>query len=78
MALRGGEGKTFGARREEWDVRDGWSVRYQIGDVEGVPSLAAVGEAMFDGEEGWKVGHSVEVLAEPYVVRAWEDMSDSS
>lgn len=77
MAMREGEGRTFGARREEWDVNDGWSVKYKLGDVEGVPSMAAVGREMFDGEEGWKVGHSVEVLAEQYVVRAWEDILNS-
>lgn len=78
MALRAREGRSFGARREEWDVNDGWSVKYKIGDVEGVPSLAAVEKQMFEGEEGWRTGHNVEVLGEQYMVRAWEDISDSS
>lgn len=78
MALREGEGRKFGARREEWDVNHGWSVRYQIGEVEGVPSLAAVGKNLFEGEESWKVGDTVEISGKEYVVRAWEDLSDSS
>jgi hypothetical protein len=74
MALRQGEGKAFGARREEWDVDKGWSVKYEIGVVGGMPSLAAVGEDVFDGERGWIVGDNVEVLGEQFVVRAWDGL----
>lgn len=78
VALREAEGKLFGARREEWDVSEGWSVKYKIGDVEGVPSLAARGKEAFDGEERWKIGDNVEVLGEQYVVMAWEDLANGS
>jgi hypothetical protein len=77
MALREGEGKAFGARREEWDVSTGWSAKYNIGDVDGVPSLAAVGKELFDGEQSWKIDQNVDILGSQYVVRAWEDISDS-
>ena len=78
MALREAEGKAFGARREEWDVSKGWTVTYEIGDVDGVPSLANVGREVFEGEKTWKEGHSVEVLGEQYVVKAWEDLVNGS
>jgi hypothetical protein len=76
MALHEGEGKPFGARREEWDVGKGWSVKYNIGEVDGVPSLAAVGREVFEGEETWRTGYNVEVLGQKYVVKAWEDLAN--
>lgn len=76
MALRQGEGKAFGARREEWEVDGKWSAKYEIGAVDGLPSLAAAGKEMFDGEERWSVGDNVEVLGDQYVVRAWEELTN--
>jgi hypothetical protein len=72
MALS--EGKAgFGARKEEWDSSEGkWSVKYEIGDVEGVSSFAGVGSEEFDGEKDWKEGENVVVLGKEYVVRALE------
>ena len=78
MALRQAEGKNFGARREEWGVSEGWKRIYEIGEVEGVPSLAARGKEAFDGEERWKIGDNVEVLGEQYVVMAWESLTNGS
>ena len=75
MALHEGQKGGFGARREEWDVNQGWDVKYEIGEVEGVPSLAAHGKVVFDGEESWKIGHTVAISSDKYVVRAWEDIS---
>jgi hypothetical protein len=78
MALHEGEKGGFGARREEWDINQGWTIKYEIGGVEGVPSLAAIGNIIFDGEESWKIGHIVMISGKEYEVRAWEDISGSS
>jgi hypothetical protein len=77
IALREGKGSTFGARWEQWDVNNGWSVKYEIGDVEGVPSLASVGREVFEGEQRWRVDYTVEILGKQFVVRAWENISGS-
>ena len=78
MALRQGEGKAFGARREEWDSNGGWTAKFKIGDVTRVPSLADYGMEGFEGEQTWKVGHNVEVFGEQYVVKAWEELGNGS
>lgn len=72
----------FGARREEWDVDgdEGWKVKYEIGPVEGVPSLARIGKGGkegFEEEEGWRVDDCVEIQGKDYIVRAWEALSGS-
>ncbi|KAG0646856.1 hypothetical protein D0Z07_6491 [Hyphodiscus hymeniophilus] len=74
MALREGKREGFGARREEWDIANGWNVKYEIGSVNGVPSFAAHGKIMFDKEESWKVGNIITISGNEYIVRAWEDM----
>ena len=75
MALWEGKGNSFGARREEWDVNDGWVVKYKIGEMESVPSLASVGREIFKAEQRWRAGHTVEIMGREYVVRAWKDIS---
>ncbi len=78
LALVEGAGETqvgFGARREEWfDDGKVWKCVYEIGDVGGVPSLAAlkVKEEGFGGEDEWREGLEVTVTGRKYVVRAWE------
>ena len=82
MALHEGEGKGFGARREEWDVDHGWSKKYEIGEVGCVPSPADASAARrkdgFEEEESWRAGDIVDIQGKEYVVRAWEDLSGSS
>jgi hypothetical protein len=68
-------GRKFGARSEEWSVEGGWRVKYAIGDVEGVPSLADTGsDELLDDEVDWKIGETVVVFGKEYVVRALEDV----
>jgi hypothetical protein len=68
------EGKEgFGARREEWDSKGDWTVKYALGDVRRLPSMREVGE-LVDGEEGWKVGDVVRVGGRQFVVRAYEKL----
>jgi Protein HRI1 len=62
MALSEEEGRRFGARSEEWDVENGWRVKYAIGDVEEVPSFANIGSKLLDGEAAWRIGETVVVL----------------
>lgn len=73
MALGDGKGEAFGARREEWDKgAKRWEVKYKIGEVNGVPSIANLGIEGFEGEADWKMGESVTVLGREYRVRAFE------
>jgi hypothetical protein len=74
MALGEGNDKAFGARREEWDDKDGWKVKYAIGALEGLLSPAASGVHEFEGEADWKAGEKVDVLGKPYVVRSVEPL----
>ena len=73
MALSDEKGTRFAARSEEWD-REGksWRIKYEIGDVGDVPSLAGVGKEGFEGEEGWVEGGRAVVLGKEYLVRAVE------
>ena len=67
--------KGYGARREEWDAEGKkWTAKYEVGDLEGVPSLVGVGEDEFDGESQWKVGEHVQVQGREFVVLAVEDL----
>ena len=73
MALGDGKGEAFGARREEWNEGGKrWEVKYEIGEVDGVPSIANLGNEGFEGEELWKLGDTVTVLGREYRVRASE------
>jgi hypothetical protein len=73
IAIGDKKGATFGARREEWDKgRKSWEVKYKIGDVENVPSVADLGAEGFEGEADWKMGDTVNVLGRGYLVRAFE------
>lgn len=66
------EGKDgFGARREEWDSKGEWTVKYALGDVARLPSMRGLGE-LADGEERWKMGDVVRVGGRQFVVRAYE------
>lgn len=67
--------KGYGARSEEWGVDEKkWKVKYEIGDVVGVPSFAAVDKDAFEGEESWEVGEKVDVQARKFVVLALKDL----
>lgn len=73
IAMGDKKGETFGARREEWDkVRKSWELKYKIGDVEDVPSVADLGAEGFEGEADWNMGDTVIVLGRGYLVRAFE------
>lgn len=73
MALGDGKDEAFAARREEWDERgERWEVKYKIGEVNGVPSIANLGIEGFEGEADWKMGDMVTVLRSEYRVRAFE------
>jgi hypothetical protein len=73
MAMGDKKGDTFGARREEWDEGGRkWEVKYQIGDVGDIPSVANIGAEGFDGEVDWKMGNIVVVMGREYLVRAFE------
>jgi len=73
MAIGGDDGRGFGARREEWDEGEGrWKVRYTIGDVGDIPSVAGLGGEGFEGEAEWKMGNTVDVAGREYLVRAFE------
>jgi hypothetical protein len=74
MALSEEKGHKFGARSEEWNAKNGWSVKYAVGDVENVPSFAIAGSELLDGEAAWKIGDTVVILGKDYVVRAFEDL----
>jgi hypothetical protein len=78
MALSEEAGRRFGARSEEWSVGGGWSVKYALGDVEGVPSLVDTGtNELLDGEGCWKIGETVVIFGKEYVVGALEDVKCS-
>jgi hypothetical protein len=67
--------KGYGARSEEWNADEKkWTIKYEIGDVEGVPSFVRTTEADFDGESSWKVGEKVEVQERKFVVLALETL----
>ena len=73
IAMGDKKGETFGARREEWDMgRMSWEVKYKIGDVDDVPSVADLGAEGFEGEADWEMGNTVIVLGRGYLVRAFE------
>jgi hypothetical protein len=78
IALSEEAGRRFGARSEEWSVEGGWRVKYALGDVESVPSLADTGSnELLDGEGDWKIGETVVVFDKEYVVGALEDVKCS-
>jgi len=67
--------KGYGARSEEWDAEGKkWTVKYEVGDVDGVPSFVGSSKAEFDREDGWNVGEKVEVKGREFVVLALEDL----
>jgi Protein HRI1 len=73
IAIGDKKGETFGARREEWDERrKSWDVKYKIGDLGDVPSVAELGAEGFEGEADWKMGNTVTVLGRRYLVQAFE------
>ena len=73
MAIGDKKRNTFGARREEWgEGTKSWEVKYKIGEVDDVPSIADLGAEGFDGEANWKMGTTVTVLGREYLVRAFE------
>lgn len=78
MAMRGKIGEAwkegeYGARSEEWDANDKiWKNKHVIGYIAGVPSPAELGTGLFDGEDNWKEGDTVEVLGHEYIVREFE------
>jgi hypothetical protein len=73
LAIGDKKGDSFGARREEWDdTKKKWEVKYKIGEVEDVPSVADTRAEGFEGEADWKMGDKVVVLGREYLVRAFE------
>ena len=74
LSEKGGE---FVARREEWDEQEGWRINYAIGNVEGLPSPASIGD-QFNGESSWKIGEKVVIVGSDYIVRGFEDLSGTS
>ena len=65
----------FGARREEWDSKEGeWVEKYALGNLGGLPSMRQLGK-MINGEEGWGVGDVVTVEGREFVVRAYERLN---
>ena len=75
MAIGDKKGDTFGARREEWDEEwKRWTVKYRIGEVDDIPSIAGLGAEGLDGEADWKEGSTVLLLGREYLVRAFEGL----
>lgn len=75
MALSDKKGTKFAVRSEEWDVdAKSWKVKYTIGDVGEIPSLAEIAEEGFQGEETWIEGSKVTVSGVEYFVRAIEGL----
>jgi hypothetical protein len=73
MAVGDKKGDSFAARREEWDEsKRRWFVKYAIGDVDDVPSIAEVGTDGLEDEADWQMGNTVLVLGREYLVRAFE------
>jgi hypothetical protein len=73
LVLSEGKGGVFNARREEWDEQDGWRINYAIGNVEGLPRLASIGDQI-NSESSWSIGEKVVVLGNDYIVRAFEEL----
>jgi hypothetical protein len=75
MALSDKKGTKFAARSEQWDeLAKTWKVKYTVGDIEEVPSLAGLAKEGFDGEETWIEGCKAAVLGKQYLVRAFETL----
>lgn len=73
MAIGDRKGGLFGARKEEWDERNKtWVVKYRIGAVEDIPSVAELGSEGFEGEIAWTPGDTVTLSGRAYLVRAFE------
>lgn len=75
MALSDKKGTKFAVRSEEWDAaKKSWKIKYTIGDVEEIPSLAEMAGEGFQGEEAWTEGSKVTVSGVEYTVRAFEGL----
>ena len=75
MAIGDKNGDSFGARKEEWDKGTSkWVVKYSIGVVDDIPSVADLGTEGFAGEDAWKAGDTVCVSGRAYTVRAFETL----
>lgn len=73
MAIADKKEDMFGAIREEWNEGQGrWKVKYAIGPVDDIPSLAEHGAEGFEGEAEWQIGNAVIVAGRKYQVRAFE------
>lgn len=76
---------VYGARSEEWIIKNGvgvgWGTKYEVGGgaLENVPSYAKGGILVdgIAGEESWKKGDEVTILGVKYVVRGYEKFEET-
>ncbi|OJJ30007.1 hypothetical protein ASPWEDRAFT_122188 [Aspergillus wentii DTO 134E9] len=67
------EGKEVSVRREEWDPKEGWQVKYAIGEeADSLPSM--VKGLQGKSEDTWKGRKNVMVDGQRYVLRAFEEI----
>jgi len=73
LGMRGNSDGSFAVRRNEWGAgQQAWSVKFEGGNVEGIPEVEAVLRAFSTGAGCWAVEATVPLGGVNYVVRAFE------
>lgn len=66
----------FGARSEQWNDDEGkWVQKYAIGELDDCPSMVDGERRTLEGEGGWKIGDTVDILGKKYEVKAYERLT---